>query len=113
MQTKRNHEGVILIDHRESPGIAPELIQRIGLPIGAGRGLFESPTFTCNHCNHIVIMNAARTRSRGYCGKCDHYICDQCEVKRVKTGICYTYEAFQDDVMEKTLKDEVKGVKLL
>jgi len=113
MKTKRSHEGVLSIDHRESPGITPELTRYTNLPRGAGQGLFETPTFTCNHCNHIVVMNPVRTRSRGYCGKCDHYICDRCEAIRFQTGICLTHEEFLDDITEKALKDESKGVIVL
>jgi len=111
--SKRSHEGAILIDHRSSPGITPEMTRFTNLPAGAGQGVFESPTFTCSHCQHVVVMNSARTRSRGYCRKCDHYICDGCEGKRVLSGgVCYTYKQFMDDLCEDTIKREAKtGVK--
>lgn len=112
MKSKRSHEGVILIDHRNSPGVTEEMSRFTNLPVGAGQGVFESPTFTCSHCQRVVVMNPARTRSRGYCKKCDHYVCDGCEDIRVKTGICYTYNEFLDDICEQTVKDEAQtGVK--
>src|SRR5690349_11557141 len=42
----------------------------------AGGKLQEFATETCCHCNRIVILNPLRQRERGYCRKCDAYICD-------------------------------------
>jgi len=112
-KSKRSYEGSILIDHRCSPGVTEEMSRYTDLPVGAGRGVFESPTFTCSHCQRVVVMNPARTRSRGYCKKCDHYVCDGCESKRVKSGgVCYTYKQYLDDICEEVVKREAKtGVK--
>lgn len=66
MPSLRRHEGLLLIDHSASPG-TPEV------PEGAR---LELPTVTCCHCNRVVVLNMARTRPRGYCAKCDHYVCD-------------------------------------
>jgi hypothetical protein len=108
-KSKRSQEGSILIDHRASPGVAPEMSRYTNLPDGAGRGIFESPTFTCSHCQRVVVMNPARTRSRGYCRKCDHYVCDNCEAKRVKSGgVCYTYKQYIDDISEEIVKIEAR-----
>ena len=68
MSSLRRLEGYLLIDHSASPGTR-------GVPEGK---CFESPTVTCSHCQTIVVLNALRTRSRGYCSKCDAYICDGC-----------------------------------
>lgn len=71
-------EGYLLIDHRNSPGVSPECVRASGLPtvaVGAGQAL-ESATISCAHCNTIVILNPDRTRPRGYCRKCDAYVCD-------------------------------------
>jgi uncharacterized paraquat-inducible protein A len=43
----------------------------------SGGGLLEAPTLTCSHCNCVVILNPQRRRERGYCARCDHYICDK------------------------------------
>lgn len=67
MLTKRSQESYLLIDHSSAPGA--------GL-VGPGRK-FESATITCSHCQRIVILNPDRTRARGHCRKCDHYICDE------------------------------------
>ena len=71
MSSKRRQEGYLLIDHRHSPGL--------NVP-GLGEGqLFEAPTVTCSHCQAVVIVSPTRTRSRHYCQKCDHYVCDKPE----------------------------------
>jgi hypothetical protein len=84
--SKRRHEGYLLIDHRAGAGL--------GEGAGLGHGaLFESATITCRHCQRVVVLNPDRTRARGYCPKCDHYICDGCEAVRVASGgACKTFE---------------------
>lgn len=42
----------------------------------SGGAKVERATFTCGHCNRIVIKHPARTRPREYCRKCDALICD-------------------------------------
>jgi hypothetical protein len=103
MSSLRNHEGYMLIDHRNSPGVADEVMTQ-GLIPGAGRGIFESPTFTCSHCEAVVIMNPNRSRARGYCRKCDHYVCDACEAERVRTGICYPFKSMVLDLLNEADK---------
>ena len=36
----------------------------------------ELPTFTCIHCNRVVVMNPARRRGRNACRKCMARTCD-------------------------------------
>lgn len=62
--SKRRHEGYVFHDLGFGPAE-----QRLGIQ--------EMPCFTCPHCNYVVIMNAQRTRPRGYCAKCDHWTCDK------------------------------------
>lgn len=80
--SKERHMGYLLIDNRAS-----------------GHGLQESKTFTCNHCNRVVIMNAERTRERGYCRGCDRYLCDECGTVRAITGQCKTFNQVIDEVL--------------
>jgi hypothetical protein len=81
----------LLIDHSNSPGIP-------------GRtGKLESATYTCSHCPRVVILNPNRSRPRGYCPGCNHYICDHCEAIRAQTG-CKTFKQIMDDVCERALK---------
>lgn len=49
----------LLIDHR-----------------GSGQGYREMDVLTCAHCNRGVVLNPLRQRERGYCRRCDHYLCD-------------------------------------
>lgn len=77
-----------MLDHRQGPGMPDELMIKAGLPAGAGRGLFEAPTYTCSHCQAIVVLNPLRRRERAWCRHCDHYICDGCGLSLAQTGIC-------------------------
>lgn len=88
MLSKRGQEGYLMIDNRHAPSITPEQAHATGKEIaGVGNnGLYETATVTCSHCHAQVILRPDRTRDRGYCRKCDHYICDQCEVVRIASG---------------------------
>jgi|SRR5882724_278217 len=79
MFSKRELEGYVLIDHRNSPGVSHEQAQR-GLVAVPGGTMLESPTFLCSRCQKTIILNPDRSRSRGYCRKCDHDICDGCSL---------------------------------
>lgn len=59
MHSKASHEGYLLIDNRASGG-----------------KLLESATITCAHCQRTYLRNPLRQRARGYCAKCDAYVCD-------------------------------------
>lgn len=66
----------------------------------AGLGIFESATYTCSHCDRIIMKHADRTRERGFCRKCDSYICDKCEAVRVATGgECKTFKQIGEEIM--------------
>ena len=103
-RSKRDHEGVLILDHRFTPGLSAEEEHAQGLPPGAGRGLTELPTYTCSHCQRVVIMNPQRTRERAYCRKCDHYICDQCGAVAAKTKECKTFEQTIEETQELAVK---------
>jgi hypothetical protein len=78
MITKRSREGELLVDHRAGPGLPPDFWARVGLQgfVTPGGAVAEVPTMTCAHCNAVVVMNMLRTRPRGWCRKCDAYVCD-------------------------------------
>jgi len=78
MSSLKRFEGYLLIDHSNSPGLTEAQTHAMGLPPGAGQGLFESATITCSHCQVIVIKNPERNRERAYCSKCGRYLCDAC-----------------------------------
>jgi hypothetical protein len=75
---KTSHDGELFMDHRASPGIPDEAAARLGLPPGAGRGVYEAATIGCPHCGSAVVLNPYRTRERANCAKCNRYICDHC-----------------------------------
>lgn len=98
----RSLEGYVLIDHSNSPGVPDAIVVAQGLPPGSGQGKFESGSFTCSHCEATVVLNPNRSRSRGYCSKCDHYVCDNCEAVRFASGgVCYPYKAKVKDALER------------
>ena len=105
--SKRRHEGVIIVDHRFSPGLTDETIYKTNtwsnakMPIGSGQGMLEMATFSCSHCPNVVYIHPLRNRPRGYCRKCDHYVCDSCEAKRAMDGgMCKTYKQQCDELQE-------------
>lgn len=88
VKSLKRHEGWLLIDHSASPGIPPDVARKVGLDprfVGEGKKL-EAATITCNHCGSAYKKNPKRTRPRGYCRQCDHYICDACEFLRMQPG---------------------------
>jgi hypothetical protein len=95
MKTKRNQEGYLLIDNRATEEAIP----------GFGSRIFETGAVTCSHCQAGVIINPQRTRARGYCPKCDHYICDSCEIKRFASGgECKPFKKLLDEAQERLAK---------
>jgi hypothetical protein len=86
-------DGYIHIDSRFSPGVSDEFIRAAGLdpakvPHAAEGKVFESGTLSCSHCQKHVAISATRTRARGHCKACNHYICDACNADLFLTGQC-------------------------
>ena len=105
MNSLRSHEGYFLMDHRNSPGVPDSVVVQEGLLPGAGRGVFESATFTCSHCQVVVVLNPDRSRDRGYCRKCDHLICDGCETaKAASGGDCNSFKRLVDVLLNNAAK---------
>ena len=96
--SKRSLEGYLMIDHRNSPGLTAEDLAGFQSPVVPGGELYESATNTCGHCMAEVVLNPERTRARGYCPKCDQYLCDACEYVRVRTFECQDYDRKLDDL---------------
>lgn len=108
MRSKRSLEGYVMIDHRESPGITPEDVAHIPNAIAVGKGqLFESPFVNCGHCPCIIVLNPNRSRERGYCRKCDEYLCDLCTAALWQTGVCKTHIQQIEEVYEAVMKGRV------
>lgn len=94
-----------MIDQRAGAGITPASVPGLDpVPAVHGGAVLERSIVTCSHCQAGIIINPLRTRDRGYCPKCDHYICDSCEAERATTGICYTFKQRVDDALEQILK---------
>lgn len=89
MPSLKQHAGYLVVDHTNSPGIRPEDVAHVpGVLAVPGGGLLERDVKMCSHCQRGILLEPLRTRDRGYCGKCDKYVCDGCEAIRVKTGAC-------------------------
>jgi hypothetical protein len=107
MSSKRRHEGYLLVDQRESPGVPfnPAMIGKPDALLASSGQMLESATVTCSHCQVVVVLNPMRTRPRGYCQKCDRYVCDNpaCNLD------CVPYAALLDRQQEQAMKDLALG----
>ena len=99
MLTQRSREGYLLIDHSDSPGVTAEFVRGLAPVVGAGQK-YESATKTCVHCNGIVILNPDRSRQRGFCRKCNSYVCDNpwCN------SVCRPFTRLIDDEQERAFR---------
>lgn len=100
VRSLKDHAGYLVVDHRDSPGLSAEEAARMEAELAkaghARKIAFTSPrgevtefdVKQCSHCERTIALNAARVRDRGYCPKCDHYVCDACDAIREKTGDC-------------------------
>lgn len=95
----RAHEGVLLLDHRNSPGLSDADMEAMGMPAGAGKGVFECPSYTCSHCQTVVFMNPNRQRERAYCRGCEHLICDRCGAAKAAGAPCKTFKQVVDEIL--------------
>ena len=115
MFSQRSLEGYMEIDHRESPGFSVDQAfgmgwRRIATQVGKGQRA-QVPTAICGHsrkgflCERMVILNPLRTRDRGWCPKCQHYLCDECELLRVLSGgECLAKQKLIDEHMDREAK---------
>jgi len=103
--SKKRTEGYLLIDNRNSPGVSSDLIRASGkeVPIVASGQIYESATMTCAHCNTIVVLNPQRTRPRGYCFKCDKYICDN----PICGKECHPFDKLLDVAQEQAFRNNI------
>ena len=102
IHSQRSQEGYLIIDHRDSPGVTTPVKQHDGtwspiLPAGVA---WESAVKDCCHCQVRVILNPDRSRPRGYCAKCDAYLCDACTA----LGECRPFAKVIDDLLEQAVK---------
>lgn len=88
-----------MIDNRNA-SVDDATMVAMGYAPGSGRGLYESATYTCSHCNFVVVIEPKRTRERGYCRKCAQRVCDACDAIKAKTFECLPMKKLADDVQE-------------
>lgn len=73
------HQGWLIIDHSDSPGIPESMAAQVEAQGGIavpGDTTVEVDTWTCAHCNAVVLKNPDRTRPREVCRKCMKVVCD-------------------------------------
>lgn len=70
------------------------------LPPGTARH-FEADTYTCTHCQAVVVLNPNRKRERYKCAGCNHHVCDDCAAKRVAGEPCRTYRQYVNEILER------------
>lgn len=86
--------GYFVVDQRAS-----------GIPVFGGNALFEADTYTCSHCNTVVILNPHRKRERYKCGGCNHNVCDPCAAELAQGKLCRTMAQVVDEIKEQALKN--------
>lgn len=99
-RSEKSREGYLLVDHSFSPGLPADVARASGYdPALCGEGKrFEAATQTCSHCGGSQVKNPLRTRERGHCSKCNHFLCDPCAAVLKLTGECKPYVAYTDRV---------------
>lgn len=103
MKTKRSQEGVVLIDHRNSPGITHEFVakNKLDVPVVGASQCFESALVNCHCCGGDVILNPDRSRDRHWCWLHDAYTCDTCAVAVRAKGKCVPLKQIMFEAFEK------------
>ena len=73
------------------------------LPPGVPRH-FESDTYTCSHCQHVVVRLALFDKTKREppkCGGCNHHICEGCATKKRNGVPCKTWAQHIDELAER------------
>ena len=104
IKSRKRHEGYLMIDHTFSPGVPEELTKPLNLITAAPGKKLEAATLTCSHCQKTVILNPQRTRARGYCPSCDHFVCDLCEGIRQIQG-CQNIKKVTEELIERAARN--------
>lgn len=93
----RHGAGYLIVDHSASPGLTPADVAGVpGAVAVPGGATFERDLIACSHCERVIKLDPTRTRERGHCPKCDHYVCDWCNAMRIKTGECLPMDKVLD-----------------
>ena len=86
--------GYLEVDQRAVPDELPPGTQRH----------FEANTYTCSHCQFVVIMTPQRKRARYKCSGCNHHVCDECAAKRFAGAPCRTFSQVADEILERAAR---------
>jgi hypothetical protein len=83
-----------------------EIDQRAsGVPVvGNASAHAEFDTYTCTHCNAVVVMNPQRRRERYKCMGCNHHICDGCAAEKAAGAECITMQQRYEESLKSFLK---------
>lgn len=76
------YDGYLLLDNR-----------------AAGGRVAEFATYTCSHCQAVVVKNPERKRERYHCRGCDHLLCDNCAAARGAGANCKTLKQKIDEYL--------------
>lgn len=71
-------------------------------PLGGLPKHFEADTYTCSHCQFVVIINRAMPQYK--CGGCNHHICERCAAKKKAGAPCKTYAQYVDERLEEAAR---------
>lgn len=106
MRTKRSNEAYLLIDHRNSPGISQEFVQKnnLDVPVVGAGAVFETAMAICHCCGADIVLNPNRTRAREWCMEHDAYMCDRCALTRKLTGSCVSLRKKLDDLFQRLIR---------
>lgn len=75
----------------------------------SGGKLFEASTYTCTHCNSVVVLNPERQRERMKCVACSHQICDNCGAAYSQTRECLSLKRRADELLESAARQVQAG----
>jgi transcription elongation factor Elf1 len=74
--------------------------------------LVEAATYTCPHCNGIVVKEPKRTRERAYCYSCGENICDACGVKALSETEHKSFNKYLDEVERSAYREQQNNLSL-
>ncbi len=98
---------MLIFTDKEPRGLGHlELDQRaVDAPLPAGvPKYFECDTYTCSHCQVVVLMNPERARERYKCAGCNHHICDNCAADSAAGIPCKTFAQKVEAEMERAIR---------
>jgi len=116
VHSQRSREGRIFIDNRLSGPLSLEQQQAVArleqrgahVIVAPAGGTLEAATITCAHCHTTFLRNPQRTRERGFCVHCSHYICDNpmCHRKVLINGrdTCMSMQRVIESLYEHNVK---------